>query len=76
MTEPQKFQLMKSRRDAAIDLLSLVVFSGMVYFIMNPDRYDQVTDGLSKRLGKLEHWLSVVQTKLSIRSLPETDHDE
>jgi hypothetical protein len=76
MTEPQKFQLMKSKRDAIIDSASLVMFGAMVYFVMNPDKYDRVTDALTKRLGKLEHWLSVVQTKLSIRSLPETDGDE
>lgn len=73
MTEPQKFQLTKSKRDATIDLVSLLVFTGVVYFVMNPDKYDRATDALSTRLGKLEHWLSVVQAKLSIRSLPETD---
>lgn len=76
MTEPQKFQLMKSKRDALIDSASLLVFTGMVYLVMNPDKYDRITDALNTRLGKIEHWLSVMQTKLSIRSLPETDDDK
>lgn len=76
MTETQKFQLMKSKRDAIIDSVSLLVFAGMVYFVINPDKYDQMTEALGRRLGKLEHWLSVMQTKLSIRSLPETDGNE
>lgn len=76
MTEPQKFQLMKSKRDAIVDTVSLLVFVSMVYFVMNPEKYDRMTDALNQRIGKLEHWLSVVQTKLSIRSLPETDGDE
>lgn len=76
MTEPQKFQLMKSKQDAIVDLTTLLVFVGVVYFVMNPDKYNGVTEALTKRLGKLEHWLSVLQTKLSIRSLPETDGDK
>jgi hypothetical protein len=76
MTEPQKFQLMKSKQDAIIDSLALLMFVSGVYFVINPDKYNRMTDALSKRLGKMEHWLSVFQTKLSIRSLPETDGDE
>lgn len=73
MTETQKFQLLKSKRDAALDLVSLGVFTLMVYFVMNPDKYDRMTDAVSARVRAVEHWMSVVQTKLSIRSLPETD---
>lgn len=73
MTETQKFQLLKSKRDAALDLTSLGAFTLMVYFVMNPDKYDRMTDAVSAHVRAVEHWLSIMQTKLSIRSLPETD---
>lgn len=76
MTEPQKFQLTKSKRDAALDLASLGVFSIMVYFVMHPDKYDRVTDAISARVRAVEHWVSVLTTKLAIRSLPETDGEK
>jgi hypothetical protein len=73
MSEAQKFQLVKGKRDAILDLASLGVFLGMAYFALNPDKYDRVTDAVSTRIRKIENWLSVMQTKMSIRSLPETD---
>lgn len=73
MSEPQRLQLSKSKKDAALDLTSLLVFTGMVYFVLNPDAYNRVTTAISTRFGALAHKLSVWQTKLSIRSLPETD---
>ena len=76
MTEPQKFQLMKSKRDAALDLASLGAFCVMAYFVMNPEKYDRMTDSVSARFHAVEHWLSVLTTKLAIRSLPETDDDK
>jgi hypothetical protein len=72
-TPTQRFQIIKSKRDAVMDLASLAVFVTMVYFVMNPDKYDQITDAISSRLGKVSHWFSILQTKLSIQSLPETD---
>lgn len=71
----QKVQLLKSKRDAALDLVSLGVFVSMIYFVMNPEKYDRVTNAVSMRVRAVEHWMSVVQTRLSIRSLPETDSD-
>lgn len=73
MSEAQKIQLLKSKRDAALDLVSLGFFIGVVYFAMNPDKYDRMTEAISARVQAIENWLSVVQTKMSIRSLPETD---
>lgn len=71
--EPQKFQLTKSKRDATIDLVSLAMFSGMIYFVLNPDAFDKLTGVFNVGLSKLTHRVGVWQTKLSIRSLPETD---
>jgi hypothetical protein len=71
----QKVQLTKSTRDAAIDIMSLGLFVTMVYFVMNPDAYERVTEAAANKLEKLTHRLSVWQTKLSIRSLPETDDE-
>lgn len=71
--EPQKFQLSKSKRDAAIDLVSLALFTGMIYFVLNPDSMDKITGTVSAGLNKLTHKVGVWQTRLSIRSLPETD---
>jgi hypothetical protein len=71
----QKVQLTKSTRDAAIDMVSLGLFVTMIYFVMNPDAYDRVTEAVATSLEKLTHRLSVWQTKLSIRSLPETDDE-
>jgi hypothetical protein len=73
MSDLQKMQLFKSKRDAALDLASLGVFAGMVFFVMNPTKYDQMTEAISRHLSAIENWLSVLQTKLAIRSLPETD---
>jgi hypothetical protein len=76
MIETQKIQILKSKRDALLDVGSLAFFVGVVYFAMNPDKYDRVTSAVTARVQKLEHWMSVVQTRLSIRSLPETDDAE
>ena len=76
MSEAQKIQLLKSKRDAALDLVALGVFIGMTYFAMNPDKYDRVTEAIATRVRAVENWLSVMQTKMSIRSLPETDEAE
>jgi len=73
MNPPQRIQLTKSHRDAALDVLSLGIFATMLYFVLNPDAYNQVTEAVSVKLDKITHRLSVWQTKLSIRSLPETD---
>ena len=76
MNTPQKIQLIRSNRDAIMDVTSLAAFSVMIYFVLNPDKYDKITQAAQERLNKLTHTLSVWQTKLAIRSLPETDHDE
>lgn len=71
--EPQKMQVSKAKRDAILDLVSLGVFTGMVLFVLYPDAFDWVTSKANEKLNKLTYRLSVWQTKLSIRSLPETD---
>lgn len=76
MSDAQKIQLLKSKQDAMIDLVSLGILTGIVYFTFNPDKYDRVTSAISARIRALEHWLSVAQAKMSIRSLPETDDNE
>lgn len=76
MTDTQKIQLLKSKWDAALDLIALGVFVGVTYFAMNPDKYDRVTNAISARIHAVENWLSVMQTKMSIRSLPETEGGE
>lgn len=73
MSEAQKFQLVKSKQDAILDVTGLVAFAGIFYFVLNPDAYDRVTLAVNARLNAISHWLSVAQTRLSIRSLPETD---
>lgn len=76
MNAPQKIQLIRSNRDAVMDLTSLAVFGVMIYFVLNPEKYDRVTQAALDRIGKVTHRISVWQTKLAIRSLPETDGDE
>lgn len=76
MNAPQKIQLIRSNRDAIMDVASLAVFGTMIYFVLNPEKYDQMTQAALAHLNKLTHRLSVWQTKLAIRSLPETDSDE
>lgn len=72
MNTPQKIQLIRSNRDAVMDVTSLAVFGVMLYFVLNPEKYDRVTQAVQERLDKLTHKLSVWQTRLAIRSLPET----
>lgn len=69
----QKVQLTKSKRDAALDITSLLVFGTMLYFVLNPEKYDAVTTAFTNGFNRLSHTISVWQTRLSIRSLPETD---
>lgn len=73
MDTPQKFQIVKGKQDAIMDVAGLIVFGGIFYFVLNPDAYDKVTMAVNGRLNAVTQWLSVWQTRLSIRSLPETD---
>lgn len=72
----QKIQLIRSNRDAIMDVASLAAFGVMLYFVLNPDQYDRVTQTAQNWINGLTHKLSVWQTKLAIRSLPETEHNE
>lgn len=76
MNAPEKIQLIRSNRDAAMDVASLAAFSVMVYFVLNPDHYDRVTQAALAKINSVTHYISVWQTKLAIRSLPETDSRE
>lgn len=73
MPEKQQLELLKSKRDLAMDVGTLAIFCVVVYFVLNPDAYDRVTMAVNSRLNAISHRLSVWQTRLSIRSLPETD---
>ena len=73
MNDQTKIQLTRNKRDAIIDIISLIVFTAMVYFVFNPGGFDWLTRTVSNKIEKMTHQFSVWQTKLSIRSLPETD---
>ena len=68
-----RMELSKSRKDTLLDTASMVVFVGLIYFVMNPEAYDRVMNAAEQGLAKLTNHLSVWQTRLSIRSLPETE---
>jgi hypothetical protein len=73
MSDTQKFQLVKAKQDALMDLAGLAVFAAITYFVLNPTAYDRVTMAVNDKLNRVSHWIGVWQTRLSIRSLPETD---
>jgi hypothetical protein len=73
MTQPQQFQLVKNRQDAIMDIASFMVFLTLLYLVINPEKYNRMTAAVMARYNAVLHRLSVWQTKLSIRSLPETD---
>lgn len=73
MTETQRVELNKSKRDMVMDGTSLAVFSIMVYLVLNPEKYDAITEAIHRRANAIAHRISVWQTRLAIRTLPETD---
>lgn len=73
MSDPQRVQLFKSKRDAAIDIAALAMFTGMIYLVMNPNACEKASDALDRFANKMAYRVSVWQTKVAIRNLPETD---
>lgn len=73
MSEKQQLELSKSRRDLAMDMGTMSAFCVVMYFVLKPDAYDRVTMAINSQLNSISHRISIWQTRLSIRSLPETD---
>jgi TRAP-type C4-dicarboxylate transport system substrate-binding protein len=76
MSAAQKVQLIRGNRDVAMDIVSLAVFGVMVFFVLNPEKYDRVTETVQGAINKVANTVEVWQTRLAIRSLPETENDE
>lgn len=73
MIDSQKIELIKGKRDMMMDGGGLIVFTIMVYLVLNPHVYDAITNAINRRINSITYRVSVWQTRLAIRSLPETD---
>lgn len=73
MSQPETVRLVRAKQDTIMDAAGAAVFALALYFVINPDKYNRLTEAISARIDAMLHRLSIWQTKLSIDSLPETD---
>lgn len=68
-------RVVKSSRETVAESVVMLIMAGGLYLAMNPEVADEINRTVNRWKATVIHRLSVWQTLISIRSLPQRDKE-
>jgi hypothetical protein len=72
MGEVQQMRIVRSGADTTTMVIGTIIYLGAVYYLMFPGRVMAYLARIRSAIDGVKYWISVQNTLLGIRNLPET----